>query len=192
MDEREREEDGQQNINTNSTWTAFKVGFSKVIDYTDRLFDIENQRFVVGLNSAIVAAAITASYRARQLALVPRVLLPPICGITAAVSWEYLITRKLATKELDCPACTDIRGLTIAITTAAILPLCVGGLIIARRSSGLFAKAERFTENFSDNLMQRPILVAAVLAQGGAGWIMANREFEKRLVKELYSDSCDG
>ena len=191
MEEREREKDGKQNINTSSTWTSFKAGFSKFIDYTDRLFDIENQRFVVGLNSGIVAAAITTSYRTQRLALVPRVLLPPICGITAAVSWEYLITRKLATKELDCPACTDIRGLTIAVTTAAILPLCIGGLIIARRSRGIFAKAERFTENFSDNLMQRPMLVAAVLAQGGAGWIMANREFEKTLVTELYRDSYD-
>ena len=188
MEEREPKKDDSPSVDTNSSWDAVKHYFRKIEYYTNIMFDVENQRLVAGLNSSIVAAFITASYRTRVLTLAPRILVPPICGITAAISWDYLITKKLATKELDCPVCTSIRGFTIAITSAAILPLCIGGVVIARRSSGLFAKAERFTENFSDNLLQRPVLVAAVLAQGCAGWIMGSREFEKTFIEKLYRD----
>lgn len=189
MEERNNKQNESQDEKTDngSTWVSFKATFHKFMDYTDRIFDIENQRFVVGLNSGIVAAVITSSYRNPVLALRARILLPPVCGITAAKSWQHLITKKLETGELECPACTNIRGLTIAIASASILPLFVGGLVIARRSPGLFTKAEKFTENFSENLIQRPFLMAAVLAQGAAGWIMASREFEKTLIQKLFS-----
>ena len=187
--ERDCGDDGEQNSIHRPKWTIVKSVFSKLVGLTDRLFDIENQRIVLGFNSGLVAAFITTTYGTRLLTLVPRVIVPPICGVTAAMSWQHFITKKLATRELECPACTSIRGFTIAITSAAILPLCFGGLIIARRSSGLLAKAERFTENFSQNFMQSPILVAAVLAQGSAGWIMASREFEKTLVEKLLKNS---
>jgi len=188
MEGREPNDDSPPTVDTNSSWDTVKQYFKEFNYYTNRIFDVENQRLVAGLNSGIVAAFITTSYRTRVLTLVPRVLVPPICGIVAAISWDYLITKKLATKELDCPACTSIRGFTIAVTSAAILPLCIGGVLIARRSIGLFAKAERFTENFGENLLQRPILVAAVLLQGCAGWIMGSREFEKTFIEKLYRD----
>lgn len=183
----EDDNDKKDHHDNGPTW--IKAKFDKFINFTDRLFDIENHRFVVGLNSGIVAAVITTSYTNPALALAARILLPPVCGMTAAKSWEFLITRKLETRELECPACTSIRGFTIAITSASILPVCFGGLVIARRSRGLFTKAEKFTENFSENLVRRPILVAAVLAQGAAGWIMASREFEKNLIQRLFDDN---
>ena len=162
--------------------------FTEILDYVDRLFDIDNHKFLVGLNSGLVAAVITTSYRNPALALTARIFLPPICGLTAAISWQYFITKRLESRELECPVCAYMRGFILATASASIIPLAVGGLVIARRSRGFLAQAEKFTENFSENFMRRPFLVAAVLAQGGTGYIMASREFEKFLKEHVYKN----
>ena len=162
---------------------------NKFMDWTDTLFDIDNHRFLVGLNSAIVAAAITTSYRNPKLALAARASLPPICGVTAVESWNHFITKKLQNKELECSICAYMRGFGIAVACAAFLPATVGAMIVARGAGrGVITKAEKFTECFSENVIQRPIMAAAVLGVGGIGYIMASREFERALLHRLFKE----
>lgn len=167
--------------------TSAKSYLKKFMDWTDTLFDIDNHRFLVGLNSAIVAAAITTSYRNPKLAFAARVFLPPICGVAAVKSWDHLITKKLQNKELECSICAYMRGFGIAVACAAFLPATVGAIIVARGGGrGVITKAEKFTESFSENVLQRPIMVAAVLGVGGIGYIMSSREFERALLHRLF------
>ncbi len=153
--------------------------------WADKLFNIENHKYLIGLNSGILSALMTSLYQNPQPSLRTRLLLPAICGVIGVKAWENLVTERIEKKDLECSVCANIRGLVIAATSACILPATVGAIIYARRHTGVMLRVEKFTENFSDNISQRPVVIAAILAQGAIGYTMASREFEVNLLKRL-------
>eukprot|EP00794_Sanderia_malayensis_P010993 gene10993-12156_t len=186
-DRNEKDWNSEVDENVPEKWSnsGSKQVFKRLIHWSDKLFNIENHKLVIGLNAGFVSAMITTLYSNPRLGLQARMLVPALCGITGAKTWDNLLTKRIENKDLDCPICANIRGLTIAVLSACVLPVSIGAVIATRRHTGFLIKAERFTESFSDNLIQRPLVVAAVLAQGSLGYIMASREFKTNLLKRL-------
>ena len=167
--------------------------FKAFNERTDQFFKVENHNFIIGLNSAIVSAIITTFYPTRTVSTLSRIIIPPVCGGIGAFSWRRLVTDSLERGKLDCPVCASSRGMLLALTSAAVIPGAVGAALLTRKANGGVRKVEHFVTNFMGppNLVQRPLLVAAIFAQGALGYIMGSREFEFHLRKILAEDDLE-
>jgi hypothetical protein len=138
---------------------------------------------VVGLASAGVACFIPrlhGFYTTRKTAI----LIPAACGAIAVVSWKYLLTKPLSTRELKCSVCASIRGSTISVFSGCILP-SVALAVIGFKRKPFLLKNKQAVNHFLKVLTQpyntadKPYIFGLWAMQGTLGFGLASWQFSE-------------
>ncbi|KAJ7376178.1 hypothetical protein OS493_036292 [Desmophyllum pertusum] len=114
-------------------------GISSPGDHT-----LDYDSLLAGLSTGGFTAIIPRFYRSAGRGLVSKrsrlyaaaMLVPPLCGSIAAVSWQYLVSNPIKKQKLECPACASVRGALILVLNGCLLPsFAVASLHFTRKTS---------------------------------------------------------
>lgn len=140
---------------------------------------------VAGFSSAGIACLfprLHGFYTSRTTAI----LIPVTCGAMAMYSWQYLLTKPLSTRKLQCSVCASIKGTTISIFSGCILPTLALALIGFKRKPlnlGNKKAVSHFLEVLSQpyNGKDKSYILGLWALQGTIGIGLANWQYNKHL-----------